>query len=244
MLRTDLDEIAYFADQIDGMLSDESDLTSVLGIIDETLMNLAQNATSSVSVVKDNVDINVILSNQSTLNSDELNVANNSDSNVEAVEIPDANTNASFAVVIAKLKTRKSVQQTRNNINAGKSETLLGIRGSTYTSINVFDRVNDVEVSARVTYTKPLSNIPTSVKEDLNPSKGLVDRKVAREFAYSCQFFEETSSTFSSTGCFVNISLQNSNRITCSCNHTTIFAVLLAVNNFVIPTEIRVSKFK
>ena len=225
------------------MLLDESDLTSVLDIVDETLMNLARNVTSSVSVVEGDIDINVILSNQNTLNSDELNVANNSDSNVETVEIPDAYTNASFAVVIAKLKTRKSVQQTRNDINAGKSETLLGIRGSTYTSINVFDRVNDAEVSARVTYTKPLSNIPTSVKEDLNPSKGLVDRKVARELSYSCQFFEETSSTFSTTGCFVNISLQNNNRITCSCNHTTVFAVLLAVNNFVIPAEVRVSEF-
>ena len=223
------------------MLSNESDLTRVLGTIDETLMNLARNVTSSVSVVEDDVDINVILSDQNTFNSNELNIANSSDSNVETVEIPDANTNASFVVVIAKLKTQKSIQQTRDNTAVGKSETLLGISGSTYTSINVFDRVNDAEVLARVTYTKPLANTPTLVKDALNPSKGLVDRKVARELSYSCQFFEETSSTFSSTGCFVNISLQDSNKITCSCNHTTVFAVLLAVNNFVIPAEVRVS---
>ena len=222
------------------LLSEENDFRKVLRIVDETLMNLAKNATSNAFVSVGDVEINVILANQSLFNRDELNMGNNSAITVESVDIPNNNLNSNFALVVAKLTNRRSYQQREDEKLSEISETLLGIPGSSYLSINAFDKVNNKETTANVSYSRNQENDSTAVKQVDNQRSALSERKVVVDADYTCQFFNESDLAFLTTGCSANNQLEDRSQVTCSCNHTTVFAVLLSVSNYTIPSGVRV----
>jgi len=224
------------------MISEASDLTAVLGDVDDILINLAQNITYNVSTTSGNVEINAFLTNQTMFNRNELN-ANNSSSNtvIDSLEIPVSNKNSSFAVVVAKLTSHQLHLRNQEVDENGISETLLGIPGSSFLSINVFDRANKAEISSRISYTKALTaDVSPSVNEVFGFQYNLATRKVVNNLAYACHFFNASAVTYSTAGCSGRDSIENNNGMSCSCDHTTVFAVLLSVKSFEIPVEVRV----
>ena len=205
-------------------------------------MNLVRNATSNAFISIGDVEINIILANQSAFDRKELNMGNNSAVIVESLDIPSNDTNSYYAVVVAKLTIQKPYQQTEGKDLNGISQSLLSVLcSSTYLLINVFDKSKNREVRANVAYTITCSpNTLTAVQELIIPQNAFTGRRVVKDIEYTCQFYDDSKITFSSAGCSVDSFSSGSGSVTCSCNHTTVFAALLSVNNFEVPAEVRV----
>ena len=207
-------------------------------------MNLVRNATSNAFISIGDVEINIILANQSAFDRKELNMGNNSAVIVESLDIPSNNTNSYYAVVLAKLTIQKPYQQTEGKDLNGISQSLLSIpcsTSSTYLLIDVFDKSKNREVTASVAYTITCSpNTSTAVQELIIPQNAFTGRRVVKDIEYTCLFYDDSKLTFSSAGCSVDSFSSGSGSVTCSCNHTTVFAALLSVNNFEVPAEVRV----
>jgi len=228
----------FFLDQINNLLYEGESLANSLNVIDETLLELAQIATSSASVINNSVEIKIILSNKTFFSRNELNIRDNSELTVYSLELDNDNSSVSSAIVIAKLTTSQILQQKQGEDANGFFETLLGIPGSSFLSINAFDKINNKKLTASVDYSKTTPNASLTLKNALSSQNVLSERKVVQSFEYSCQYLNGL--TFLTSGCTTNNS-EGSKEVTCSCDHTTIFSILLSVNYVEIPAEVRVS---
>ena len=236
--------ILNFADTLNDLLTNNKNLATTLKLVDEAILRLAQNASANQFVDINGIEINIFLTSKTSLSAKDLNSGNNNSTiSLESLEIPNIgnNNNLNLAVVIAKLPiVNQSLEQDENKTSYEATKTLLQIPGSDYLSISVFNRNNFKEIPVAVSFLTAVASPSPVVQQFLNPDNIFNERRVVTDLQYSCQYFDQVSRRFSSYGCITNRSHGNMSKIICSCNHTTIFAVLLAVNNFAIPTGVRV----
>jgi len=173
------------------------------------------------------------------LNRNEANLNNNSGLIVDFLEISDINRFSCYSVVIAKMNTQQLVQQSQGKDENEIPKKHFAFPGTTYLSINVFDKTVEAKVPAKVNYSVLKSSISKTDYDVLSVPDMWSNRNVIKSLDYTCQFLDE-SDIFSTAGCTRVISSEKYNSITCSCNHTTIFAALLSVTSFYISSEIRV----
>ena len=161
---------------------------------------------------------------------------------LESLEVSDASNNSQYIVFVTSIPVN-SPREFETNQTSNVAETFLEIPGSSYILVNVFNRQNLTELSARVSYSITVSNSSSLAQNSFpfNPSTFLSSRRVVNNLQHACNFYSLAQTRFSSQGCSLVRSSDNFSRATCLCNHTTAFAVLLSVNHFTVSTEIRVS---
>nr|CAB3220058.1 adhesion G-protein coupled receptor D1-like [Phallusia mammillata] len=77
----------------------------------------------------------------------------------------------------------------------------------------------------------------TGVCEDLILATTRTEGKSSLKFRPVCAFINQTTKLYSTSGCVTSYDTET-NDVNCTCNHLTMFAVLLAVRNVVIPTGV------
>ncbi|CAK8680058.1 unnamed protein product [Clavelina lepadiformis] len=109
-------------------------------------------------------------------------------------------------------------------------------------SMSAFDRSKHVIIPAQVSYSLSVENDSTVAMVTSAAKEGIFSapQRVIRKLDFSCQFYHPLLQTYSGDGCRISKDLSKNSEIRCDCNHTTIFAVLLSVESFVIPTHVKV----
>jgi len=117
------------------------------------------------------------------------------------------------AVLIGFNNLASLLQSIQQNVSATSTGSKHFVQNSSVIVCTIYDK-NMTKASLPITFSLKL---PAEVKQ---PSAPAVQRQT-----YSCEFYNDTTSQWSALGC----SVKNVSRgyITCSCNHTTTFAVLL-----------------
>jgi len=201
-------------------------------------MNARKNFTKNITTPFGNVNINVFLPIGNIFRRFLDNVS--SETLLEFLEIPLETRNISIAIVTASFPAIRAVIQERRDQASNIANTLLTGTGSSFFAINAFSRENSRRLPAAVSYSIAVSNVSNTVRENFpsNPPLFLRGKNVVNSIEQSCHFFNITEGMFSSRGCLFVRAEDNS--VNCSCNHTTVFAALLSVNNFEVPAEVRV----
>ncbi|CAK8680057.1 unnamed protein product [Clavelina lepadiformis] len=116
-------------------------------------------------------------------------------------------------------------------------------------SVSAFDQASYERVQINVSYVINIEN-DTTVQQYVTPKvkTSSNERIVLRSLRYVCKYFDIETERYLNNGCrpvFPNNTnaSETSREVTCECNHTTIFAVLLAVESFTIPREVTILSY-
>ena len=242
-----------FADKVTDAINDlfETENTdtntskSTVGNIDDVFKELSEkNFTSPINEKRGEVKITAFTSKKKTFDQNDLSFGDSGETKtattLKSIEIPGSLANASYTVVIGQfLLNTEPLPQPEEETGTAVSETILQVPGVSVISINIRDQTNNKKVSAKFAYSKLVPDPSTFVHDRLEPQNSLSERKVVQHVGYTCQFFDDSLGQYSTFGCSTR--LLAGNQVDCSCNHTTVFAVLLSVSNFPIPKEVRVN---
>jgi len=102
-------------------------------------------------------------------------------------------------------------------------------------------RPNSMEtLSLNISFTYPMSTslLDEKVQEILDENQ--LGRVLLTDLQLKCSFLNMNKSIFEQTGCSSERSSHSTN-ITCHCNHTTMFAVLLTATTVIIPYGVQVN---
>lgn len=111
---------------------------------------------------------------------------------------------------------------------------------SSLLSISVFELKNFSYLSVNTRFE---INVSTDFYDESKWEKEIpgfdYDRQFAHEITYTCRSIDTKSQTLTGEGCRAT-HYELGSKVTCECNHTTIFAVLLSVTTVRIPIGVQV----
>ena len=208
--------------------------------LDNHIAELALHAVENVTALVEQVEVNVVLTTNPIVNRKDF-PSTTYDAVLESLEVRGSSQNSSFVITSVKVPRRISEPEI-SKIENSLLTSIIETPNTPSVSIDVFNKKDFAKLQADVSYTI----IPVGVSYTLSVlfprlPQFWLDKTMLVDLEFLCQFYDSSLDRFSSFGCsFLQSSVNGA--ITCHCNHTTIFSVLLSVNSFVIPKEVRVSK--
>ena len=161
---------------------------------------------------------------------------NQSNARIDSLQIDKENSSFSVVVINLPLITRNSSGQINSR---NESNSLFLPPNSTLMIVDVFDaEENFKKLGASVSYTIMTSKSPGDNIFSIDIQNLFKESERIRELNYSCRYVDNKTSSFSPKGCTLVGEEEDSAR--CFCDHTTVFAVLLSINSFKIPKEVKV----
>lgn len=124
------------------------------------------------------------------------------------------------------------------HIHGTKHETMTLFPDAPYISAGSATRSGEANQTNSINFTFQISEYITEEEEEYQ-SESLFGRSVVTDLEVLCSFVDITKQRFSQVGCQY-VPARDSRNVTCSCNHTTMFAVLLTASVIDIPKEIQV----
>ena len=226
-------------------LETANDTAMVLKYIDNAFSSLVQTAVNDVSIKASSmVYLMITRSGQKNFTKDNFAMNNNNDTSLDALQINGINEelNATIVVVIFPPPSQP-IKQISDEL------ALLEIPGLSYLSISIYSKhafenkqtkIQPESLSFKQSFQIRTNYVKNALRSSHSNALGcfFYDKIVVTKIEPTCRYFDEVETKFLDRGCFYNISSN-----VCSCNHTTVFAVLLAVTYYVIPTGVRVMYF-
>ena len=219
------------AEELDASSNNAEELDSHIAI-------LAQMATRNIDAFIGEVEITVFLANNSNFKGVAFPFV--SGTGLQSLNIKDQN-KSEFTIISVIVPAQKSTLQMVASADNTPFNSLFQLPNTSFLSISVFRNFSKVQADVNYAITVPdvsdaLQNIfPKSSKNTWT------EKTILNDVEYSCQFYDKSLTEFSSFGCFT-LHMSSDNQVSCYCNHTTVFAVLLSVHFHVIPTGVRVSE--
>ncbi|XP_039274535.2 uncharacterized protein LOC120348477 [Styela clava] len=215
----------------------DSDLTSKTLIIEESMKSLVISASSVKTFARSGVEI-VVLPNLSTTKGSNKSVAKLSKSEVhtigqaQQVKIAD--------VSVAQLNTPLSAYNTLLPVppasTGPKKTTSFLSDGSPLLSITAYEPTNHNKLNIDVIFSINVSEDSLTQPEFHDP------KKILEQVHYECVFYNITTQKMSKQGCQL-VQYNIGSKITCECNHTTMFAALMSLTIVEIPNGVKVCSY-
>ncbi|XP_078491329.1 adhesion G-protein coupled receptor D1-like [Ciona intestinalis] len=113
-----------------------------------------------------------------------------------------------------------------------------------YLSITAYDATNGSQLNTSVTFVAslPAFDLLETEIEQLIEGNVTKDTIYVTNTEYKCSFIDVTKASFSDIGCVRTMS-NISGTVTCSCNHTTVFAILLSVKIIAVPYAVKICSY-
>ena len=225
--------------EIAAMFEASDDLFSNSKELDNRVAELAQIAVGNVTVLVDQVEVKIIQINGLTFSRMDFS-PNASDAVLESLEVRGDPQNSSFTIVLLSVPRHAPMPEISRS-QSGLLNSVIELPNSFFISINVFNRRGFAKLQAVVSYSVGAPDLSSSLDKVFpRTAQSFSEKLVIVDWQYVCQFYDAESNKFSSFGCSF-LKSSSDGEATCHCNHTTIFAVLLSVNAFVIPQDVKVS---
>nr|CAB3250675.1 probable G-protein coupled receptor 133 [Phallusia mammillata] len=158
---------------------------------------------------------------------------------LEKANFPVKTKTKAFAAIFTQIRLPPDlcgpVMESREN--GRYSESDLPINTAPLVSITVLDLDAKKSVQAKVSFTirSQADNNVYNYTSLNNDNNGISQMKSVR---HVCKYFDVDSSRFLTTGCRMMAS--GSGYVSCHCNHTTVFAALLSVRSYLVPSGVKV----
>ena len=223
------------SDDLGVLSSDISSFSQKIQKLDAKIKDLAANVSTNQTLEVGQTNFQVILTNQSLIAGDDLKI---DQSNVRIDSLQIDKNNGSFSVVLITLPVITGNSSGKlDSIN--ESTSLYFSANSTLLIVDVFDAEQNFEkLSANISYTiKTMKSLGDDIFL-INIENPFKERERIQELSYSCRYVDNKTSSFSPNGC--TLVGEEEDAASCSCNHTTVFAVLLSINSFKVPRKVKV----
>ena len=223
------------SDDLGVLSSDISSFSQKIQKLDVEIQDLAANVSSNLTLKVGQTNLQVILTNQSLIAGEDLKI---NQSNARIVSLQIDKNNGSFSIVVITLPV--IIGNSSGKLDSlNESSSLYFPPNSTLLIVDVFDAEEKFEkLGANISY---IIKTTKSLGDEIfliNIQNLFKERERIRELSYSCRYIDNKTSSFSPNGC--TLVGEEEDAASCSCNHTTVFAVLLSINSFKIPREVKV----
>ena len=224
-----------FSDDRDVLSFNISSFSQKIQKLDAIIQDLATSVSSNLTLEVGQTNLQVILTNQSLIAGEDLKI-NQSNARIDSLQIDKKN--GSFSIVAITLPV--IIGNSSGKLDSlNESSSLRFPPNSTLLIVDVFDAEEKFEkLSANVSYTIMTPKSPGDDIFPINIQNLFKESQRIQELNYSCRYVDNKTSSFSPKGC--TLVGEKEATASCSCNHTTVFAVLLSINSFKIPREVKV----
>ena len=224
-----------FSDILGDLAAGNSNISQKIQKLDAKMQELAANVSSNLTLEVGQTNLQVILTNQSLIAGEDLKISQ-SNARIDSLQI-DKN-NGSFSIVVITLPVIIGNSSGRLD-SLNKSNSLYFSPNSTLLIVDVFDAEENFEkLGANISYTINITKSPCHDIFSTDIQNLFKESEKIQELSYSCRYVDDKTSSFSPKGC--TLVGKEEDAASCSCNHTTVFAVLLSINSFKIPRKVKV----
>ena len=223
------------SDDLGVLSSDISSFSQKIQKLDAKIQDLATSVSSNLTLKVGQTNLQVILTNQSLIAGEDLKI-NQSNARIDSLQIDKKN--GSFSIVVITLPV--IIGNSSGKLDSlNESSSLYFSPNSTLLIVDVFDAEEKFEkLGASVSYTIVAPKSPGDDIFPINIQNLFKESERIRELNYSCRYIDNKTSSFSRNGC--TLVGEKEDAASCSCNHTTVFAILLSINSFKIPRKVKV----
>ena len=209
-------------------------------LLDDQVARLAQLSTDNTTVSVREVEVKVIQTSNPIFNQMSI-PSKTSDAALESLRVISGQRASSFTIISVSVPRQKTSIPEIPRTPGAFSNTIFELPNSSFISISVFNKENFSKLQGEVSYNIVQRNISRTLEKYFPHVPGSIwdEKIVLNDLEYTCQFYDINLARYNDFGCTL-LHASSDGDVLCHCNHTTIYAVLLSVNTFVIPKGVKV----